>query len=262
MLDHPGKLSAEATRLLARLAERGRAIWYCASEPIDAVNIKQLADAAGTALAMPVEFLPPQANRLRRNLFLASVAKEQAPFRVLGDSVQQSLGTLRFGGGLNSRRLESGLRDDLVASFSDGSAALVVSSCGAGTIAVLNADLDKSNLPASPLFVPLVAELVDRLLGQRRQSSAIVSGEPLAVYLPPEAGVATNLTIVGSSTNLAADVPHSGELVDDGLGTLWRARTHQDPESTAPYAAVERSSPSLRSCPQRKAICVRWKPAC
>jgi hypothetical protein len=228
VLDHPGKLSPEATRLLARLAQRGRAIWYCASEPVDAVNLKQLAAAAGAALAMPVEFLPPETNRLRRNLFLTSVAKEQAPFRVLGDGIRQSLAGLRFGGGLGSRQLESGLHDDLVASFSDGSAALVVSACGAGSVAVLNADLDKSNLPASPLFVPLVGELVDRLLGQHKRGATIASGEPLAVYLPPEAGVAAGLTIVAAAANAAA-VPRPGELVDDGLGTLWRA-----PEAPAP----------------------------
>jgi hypothetical protein len=222
VLDHPGKLSPEATRLLARLAQRGRAIWYCASEPIDAVNLKQIAEAAGAALTMPVEFLPPETNRARKGLFLASFAKEQAPFHVLGDGVQQSLGTLRFGGGLGSRKLDGGLHDDLVASFSDGSAALVVSSCGAGTIAVLNADLDKSNLPSSPLFVPLVGELVDRLLGQRRRGAAIASGEPLAVYLPPEAGAATGLSIVATGADAAA-ATNPGELIDDGLGTLWRA---------------------------------------
>ena len=222
VLDHPGKLSPETIRLLSRLAERGRAIWYFAAEPVDAVNLKQLTESAGAALVMPVEFTPPETNRARRNLFLTNVSREQSPFRVLGDRVQQSLGTLRFGGGLSSRRLETGLNDDLVASFGDGSAALVVSSCGAGTIAVLNADLGKSNLAASPLFVPIVGELIDRLLGHRSRRAPIASGEPLAVYLPPEAGVAAGLSVVADAKADNTN-PTVGELADDGLGTLWRA---------------------------------------
>ena len=45
VLDHPGKLSTESIGLLAALARRGRAILYVAAEPVDATNLKLLADA-------------------------------------------------------------------------------------------------------------------------------------------------------------------------------------------------------------------------
>src|SRR5256885_568479 len=76
-----------------------------------------------------------------------------------------SISPLRFGGGLNSRRLEGGLADDILASYSNRSAGLVVTACGGGTLAVFNADLNVSNLPKSPAFVPLLAELTNRMLG-------------------------------------------------------------------------------------------------
>jgi hypothetical protein len=125
---------------------------------------------------------------------------------------------LRFSGGLASRRLEGGLVDDVLASYSDRSAALVMTSCGAGALAVLNADLNQSNLPSSGAFVPLVGELVGRLLSQRRSDDAAPCGEPVAAYLPAEAGAATGLTITSDDpkqTNL-------GALTDQSSFVLWR----------------------------------------
>ena len=118
-----------------------------------------------------------------------------------------------------SSRLAGGLADDLVAQYGDHSAALVICAAGAGTLAVWNADLGRSNLPASPVFVPLVDELVDRLLGDRKRSSPVVSGEPMAVYLPPEVHTAAGLKIDAGS---AADPPALGELVDEAQGVVWR----------------------------------------
>src|SRR5207247_6003032 len=126
----------------------------------------------------------------RRDLCLTEVRRDQVPFRVFGEGLAGLTGSLRFGGGLASRRLDGALADDVLASYSDRSACLVVTGCGAGTLAVLNADLAASNLPSSPAFVPLVGELTGRLLGTRRDSSALICGEPVALYLPASAGPA------------------------------------------------------------------------
>jgi len=219
VLDHPGKLSSQTIAQLAALLRRGRALLYIAAEPVDAINLKQLAESAGTSLQLPVEFLPSEASRPRRDLFLTEIKRDQAPFKILGDSVLGDVSTLRFGGGLASRRIDSALNDDLLAQFNDRSAALVISSSGAGALAVMNADLTESNLPASPLFVPLLQELVGRLLGQRRQAAEIPTGEAMAVYLPAEAGDVAGLTIVGGSSD---DAPR-GELIHEALGVVWRA---------------------------------------
>jgi hypothetical protein len=219
ILDHPGKLTEETIGLLAGLLKRGRAIWYLVAEPSDAVNLKQMTLAAGSALQMPVEFSPPQTGRPRRDLFWSELKEDQAPFAIFGDSLKKATAALRFAGGLASSRLAGGLADDLVAQYGDHSAALVICASGAGTLAVWNADLGRSNLPASPVFVPLVDELVDRLLGDRKRSSPIFSGEPAAVYLPPEVHAAAGLKIDAGST---ANSPALGELVDEAQGVVWR----------------------------------------
>ena len=115
------------------------------------------------------------------------------------------------------RRLDTGLADDVLATYSDQSAALVVTACGAGTLAVLNASLADSNLPGSPVFVPLTGELVDRLLGRSRSGEAAASGELAVTYLPPEAGGPAGLTVHGPGGD--AD---TGELSDENGSAVWR----------------------------------------
>jgi hypothetical protein len=73
--------------------------------------------------------------------------REDPLFAVFGDDATAALSPLRFAGGLSTRRVESGLADDVLATYSDQSAALVVTACGAGTLAVLNASLADSTLP-------------------------------------------------------------------------------------------------------------------
>src|SRR5262249_38275346 len=157
---------------------------YVTAEPQDAVNLKVLADMAGADLQMPVEFTPPPPSQRRRDLFLTEVRRDRPPFHVFGDGLPALTGPLRFAGGLASRRLEGGPADGVLAWLGDRSAFLVVTSCGAGTLAVLNADLSTSNLAGSGAFVPLIGELMNRLLGRQRLTEAAPCGEPLAVYLP------------------------------------------------------------------------------
>ena len=60
-LDHPGKLSDDAIKVLSASLRRGRPVLYVAGETIDATNLKRLAEAGSTGLRMPVEFTPPPA---------------------------------------------------------------------------------------------------------------------------------------------------------------------------------------------------------
>src|SRR4029077_10265437 len=117
-------------------------------------------------------------------------------------------------GGLPSRRSEKGLADDILANFSDRSAAIVVTSCGAGSLGVINADLSASNIPSSSAFVPLMSELVGRLMGTRADQSAINSGDAMALYLPAEAGAAVGLALEPSE--------NSGQLVEEQAFVTWK----------------------------------------
>jgi Aerotolerance regulator N-terminal/von Willebrand factor type A domain len=219
VLDHPGKLSNDMVNLLTAMLRRGRGMIYIAAEPIDAENLKSLADAAGDDLKMPVEFAPPPANQPRNNLFLLEWKKDQPPFSQMGETMSAAAGSLRFSGGLASRRLEGGLTDDVLATYSDRSAALVVTSCGAGMLAVLNADLPQSNLPSSPVLVPMIGELCGRLLSTNRSTDALRCGEPMAETLPTEISSPQGLSIVGPDGKNQDSV----HLSLEGGTVLWRA---------------------------------------
>jgi Aerotolerance regulator N-terminal/von Willebrand factor type A domain len=219
-LDHPGKLSAEAIGALASLARRGRGLLYVAADATDATNLKMLVDALGGSLRIPVEFQPPTATSARRDLFLTNIRRQQSPFAVLGDELASLAGPLRFSGGLPSRRIPAGLEDDIRAGLSDGSAFLVVTASDAGMLAVMNADLERSNLPVSPLFVPLVSELTQELLGRRCVAGELLSGEPFAVALPAAGDAAEGLTLHGGPADLAEG---RGELLLESTGPLWRS---------------------------------------
>lgn len=213
VIDHPGRFGADYAKRLATLLKRGRGILYVAAEPQDATNLKLLVDAAGSDLRMPVEFMPPAAGQRRRDLFLMDVKRDQPPFAAFGESLSWAEG-LRFGGGLASRRLEQGLVDELLGTYSDRSAFLVVTSCGDGTLGILNADLSATNLPSSPVFVPLIGELLNRLIGHRRGLEALPCGEEAAIYLPASAGTVTGLKISGPNEAV-------GELREESGGVLW-----------------------------------------
>ena len=239
VLDHPGKLPPEAIQLLANLMRHGRAILYVAAEVTDATNLKLLAEAAGAELQLPVDFAPPLVGQVRRDLFLAEFRRDQAPFTVFGDDVNQVTASLRFAGGLTSRQREDALPDDIVASYSDRSAALVVTPSGAGTLAILNADLSSSSIIASQAFVPLIGELVERLLNTDQRKSATWSGEPFGIYLPSSVTTTEGLQITGGSEGERVGLV--GDLVEESLGVMWRS-----PAAPAPAVyQVKREDESL-----------------
>ncbi|MEX2216043.1 MAG: BatA and WFA domain-containing protein [Phycisphaeraceae bacterium] len=249
VIDHPGRLPPESVNLLLSVLRRGRPVLYIVSESVDATNLKLLTEAAGTEMRMPVEFLPPQAGERRRGLFLAEVTRDESPFSIFGESLPAVTAPLRFAGGLPSRGLDGGLKDDVLATYSDRSAAIVTTACGAGALGVINADLSDSNLSSSPAFVPLLQELVSRLMGNAASQSNVNSGEMLAVYLPPEAGAVEGLAIEPAE--------QTGSLIEERGMIAWRWTAAGEPgtyrvrrgEQTvfAVASAVPREESDMRS---------------
>jgi len=219
VIDHPGTLSAETIGVLAALVRRGRGLLYVAAETSDAVNLKLLSDALSSSLKLPVEFQPAATLRARRDLAIASVRGDQPPLAIFGGELNSLMAPLRFSGGLATRRLTQGLQDDVRATLSDGSALLVATASDAGSLAVINADLEHSSLPVSPLFVPLVHELTQELLGKKRSTSEFASGEPLAVSIPISGDQTTDLSIHGGPSAQG----ERGEIIFEASGPLWKS---------------------------------------
>ena len=169
VLDHPGRLVSESMKLLASVAAPRPAVLYVAAEPIDATNLTLLADAAGSDLKMPVEFVPPAARCAAAGSVHRSNAARPALFHAFGEKLTAAIAPLRFGGGLDSRRTgRAGWPTTCSRLTATARPAWSSTSCGAGTLAVLNADLGQSNLAGSPVFVPLMGELVGRLVVAQR----------------------------------------------------------------------------------------------
>jgi hypothetical protein len=220
VIDHPGRLPKQVVSLLVEMTRRGRGVLYIASEPVDAENLRAFAEAAGGDFKPPVEFLPAAAGSARRNLFLSDVRRGDAPFRVFGDGFESIARPLRFGGGLATRKRDAGLADEVLAAYSDGSAALTMTSVGAGRIGVFNTDLGFSNIASSPAFVPLLGEWLAVLRGRQSIEPALACGEGNALYLPLDAGPVEKLRIVPVSE--AAQNSELGALASDSGGVVWR----------------------------------------
>jgi hypothetical protein len=215
VIDHPGRIPEALLTLLSGWLRRGKSVFYVAADAADAGNLKRLADLAGSDLRLPVEFAPAPPGHVRGLRFLADYRGDAPPFAVFGDTLASVLAPLRFSGGLVTRPLPDALADDVKARYGDRNACLVISSCGGGSLAILNADLAASSLVASPVFVPLVGELTALLLGNRSIAPPVACGEPFAVALPADAGAPSGLTVV--PTNPAM------ELSEEREGPILRA---------------------------------------
>ncbi|MFO0942454.1 MAG: hypothetical protein U0930_17085 [Pirellulales bacterium] len=78
-----------------------------------------------------------------------------------------------------------GFADEILAELSDTSALMYMTSVAAGQIAVINADLGRSNWPVQQSFLPVISELTQALLVGRAQSEATFPGETVVRLLPP-----------------------------------------------------------------------------
>ncbi len=232
LLVRPGKLEAEQINLLASWLRRGRSLLYVTSELVDANNFRQLTDVLGQELQAPVELLPTLRDTGRDGFTIADVREKRRPFNVFGDALQPLLAGIRIGGGLTTRRAPNSLDDDVLATLNDRSTLLFTSSVGAGSIAVLNADLSESNVTRMGAFVPLVSELTDQLLPGGDIQTTAYCGEPLARLLPPEATEVSGLSLIHrpitSSGSAEATMTDAGQLRESGDGVVWQwSNPHQ-----------------------------------
>ncbi len=221
VLDHPGQLSGEMLAKFSDLLRRGKGVFYIASEAADAANLKRLTDQAGMRLRLPVEFAPAPRAQARTMQFIADYRRDAPPFQIFGDTLASVLAPLRFSTDLVTRSLPDALADDVRATYGDRNACLVISTSGAGSLAILNADLGSSNLVASPAFVPLVGELTALLLGNRSIAAPVASGEPFAISLPTDAGAPSGLSIVPPSAET--------EVIEERSGPTLRASSASVP---------------------------------
>ena len=242
-LEHPGALSSDMIGYLATTLRRGQGILYVTSELVDAMNIKQLGELLGSQFQPPVELAPSDTSAQRKDLFLRQVKSREPPFSGLGSTNAASLfKSVRFQGGLNTRTTAEGLRDQILAELSDTSALLYISSIGAGQLAVLNADLARSNWSREPTFLPVMAELTNTLISGNKTTSKSYCGEPIVRLLGPE---------VKSDAKLK---PHAlaGPLPTDGFGA-WQWEPSQnaivwnwaEPAGAGVYALEQDSLPVM-----------------
>ena len=101
------------------------------------------------------------------------------------NNAASQLRSVRIQGGLSTQPNPSGIADEVLAELSDTSTLLYLTSVGAGQVAVVNADLGKSNWAVQQTFLPVISELTQSLLAGRSQSEAASPGEPLVRLLPP-----------------------------------------------------------------------------
>ncbi len=194
LVNHAGALDRSTIDLIAARVRRGKGLIYIASELVDAVNLDLFATSMGTGYQPPIQLVPPENDLARRELFVRDVRFRQPPFDIFGEQATGAMQTVRFGGGLASRALEIGLRDQVLAELSDSSALLFLTSCDAGSVAVLNADLDQSNWCSQPSFFPVFNELINATFSNRNANPEAYGGEPLLRQLSsniPESAVLT-----------------------------------------------------------------------
>ncbi len=218
LVDHPGMMSEGAVNQLAALLQRGKSVLYVAGEATDATNLQRLSQKAGRAGALPVSYAPAVVGK-RDEVFMGDVRKNASPFEIFGDQLAPLLRDLRIIPGLSSKPVEGALQEDVLAMLSDGSAFLAATSTETGCLAVLNVDLNSSNIAASPMFVPMLVELMQRrLLSGRRSASQITCGEPALLPLPRDIAPLSELRLSGPSSGTEAP----GTLEAEAGGTVWR----------------------------------------
>lgn len=193
VIDHPGQLDEAAIRHIAARVRRGRGLLYVAAELVDAMNVDRLGQQFGSGFEPPVRLVADNEGAIRKGLFVNRLEQRQTPFRILGSEAESSFRPVRFGGGLPTRTVAEGLRDQVLAELSDSSALLYLTGVDAGQVAVLNADLGASNWPVQPSFVPVLAELVQALLSGSEGTTA-ACGEPLVRLLPAQLNSEAMLT--------------------------------------------------------------------
>ncbi len=243
LLNHCGALDVSVVDAISSQVRRGKGFLYIASELIDAVNLDLFATAMGSGYQPPIQLVPPDNDVKRRDLFIRDIRYRQPPFAIFGEQAIAAMQTTRIGGGLASRTLESGLRDQVVAELSDSSALMFLTNCDAGTVAVLNADLDESNWCSQPSFFPVFNELINAIFTNRNSSPESFGGEPLIRQLAGS---------IPESIDLVAETSDKRSAATENFG-VWEWNTTQNsfiwawPEPVGPgiYRLLNKREPAI-----------------
>ncbi len=216
----PGRLSVDTITVLTAMLQRGHSLLYIAGDQLDAANLRDLISALGSSVRMPVEFLPRPGSRSGVARFLTDVDRRRSPFAIFGDELGSAIRSLEFNGGLVTRSTSEGLQDDVRATLNDQSAFVTVTSVGRGRLAVLNADLDRSNLARTPVLVPLLGELITQDLATfEANQPSFLCGEPFTLQLAIGEENLDALTVSGPTTELSESA--KGLFSPIPAGVVW-----------------------------------------
>jgi hypothetical protein len=230
VLNQPGRLEPEWIQFLAGMLLRGRPVLYVLSEPADAENLAALAQACGHALSLPVSFTAWQgaaaSGRSYRfdasggaPLTLTDVRTTVWPFQAFGEDVPTLAKGLTAGRVLKTAPEPHGAENEVLAKWSDGSAALVSTRVGNGQLVLWNADMLSSTLPRSGFFVAVMREIVGQLLTDPLTHAGwLPCGAGRMLLLPPAAGCAEGLALLGPDGKRIEEF----DLREEKNGLTWR----------------------------------------
>jgi hypothetical protein len=232
VLDKPGRLTPEWVQFLAGMMLRGRPALYIASEPADAENLAALAQSCGHALTLPVTYAAWQGGALEKTprgfslsgaaqrLELTDVRAGAPPFQAFGEDVPALAKNLAASRVLKTTPEKDGAAEEVLARWSDGSAALVSTRVGSGQLLIWNADLLASTLPKNAFFVALMRETVAQFLADPLALAGREEppGAARMLLLPPAAGRAEGLSLIGPS---GAPIEEY-DLREEKNGLTWR----------------------------------------
>jgi hypothetical protein len=205
---------------VASWLRRGRAVLYVARGPADANNLQALQTTLGSEMQPPVELVASLESDSRRDLRIDAFDQQSAPFDVFGDSLAGTASAWRIGGGCPTRSLDNAVVDAIAATLSDRSAMLYFTDVGAGKLAVLNADLSRSNIAYHAGFVPMIVETIGRLTDTGGALTSTASGQAVVRDLPNDSGAPDQLIITRASERDGDDLAAGKIQSRDGL-LVW-----------------------------------------
>ena len=210
---------ATAKRAAAWL-RRGKSILYVARGPADANNLQLMQKELGSDMQPPVQLIASLESDRRKDLRMQEIDQTSEPFSAFGDSLKVTTASWRFAGGLPTRTLAGAGVDSVAATLSDRSALLYFTQVGAGKLAVLNADLAKSNVAFQAGFVPLLIETINRLSSADGSAAGTVAGNPIVRALPADVGNRDELSIQrdGSDDDAATQ---GGRILNQDSMLVW-----------------------------------------
>ena len=146
----------------------------------------------------------PQCRRSRRSARTSRRSRRTSPHRAI----------------LKTAPEKNGAAEEVLARWSDGSAALVSTRVGSGQLLIWNADLLASTLPKNAFFVALMRETVAQLLADPLAPAGREEppGAARTLLLPPGAGRAEGLSLIGPN---GAPIEEF-DLREEKNGLTWR----------------------------------------